>query len=94
MGYREMFAVRASGMTDRTQVDVLEALAFFQNSKTVVCFPSTDALTRVSRVNANLVRKTIRALEHVAKLSAISKVRPELLNRHLARLYAKQRRNP
>ena len=34
MGYREMFVVRASGMTDRTQVDVLEALAFFQNSKT------------------------------------------------------------
>lgn len=31
-------------------------------------------------------------IDHVAKLSAISKVRPELLNRHLARVYAKQRR--
>lgn len=51
MGYREMFVVRASGMTDRTQVDVLEALA------------------RVSRVNANLVRKTIRALEECGLVS-------------------------
>lgn len=69
MGYREMFVVRASGMTDRTQVDVLEALAFFQNSKTGMCFPSTDALARVSRVNANLVRKTIRALEECGLVS-------------------------
>lgn len=65
-----MFAVRASGMTDRAQVDVLEALAFFQNSKTGVCFPSTEALARVSRVNANLVRKTIQTLEEIGLVTS------------------------
>lgn len=71
MGYREMCRVRASGLTDRTQVDVLEALAYFQNSKTGKCFPSTEALARVSRVNPNLVRKTIRDLVQAGLVSCV-----------------------
>lgn len=71
MGYREMFEVRASGLTDRTQVDVLEALAFFKNEKTGKCFPSTEALARVSRVNPNLVRKTIRDLVNAGLVSYV-----------------------
>lgn len=63
MGYREMFVVRASGMTDRTQVDVLEALAFFLNGETGACFPSTDSIARVARLSPNIVRRSIKELE-------------------------------
>ena len=41
MSYEAMHKVRASGLSDRTQVDVLEALAFFQNPETGACYPST-----------------------------------------------------
>ena len=60
MSYEAMHKVRASGLSDRTQVDVLEALAFFLNKETGACFPSTEAISRISRVNDRLVRTTLR----------------------------------
>lgn len=60
MSYEAMYKIRASGLVDRTQVDVLEALAFFQNSDSGACFPSTEAIARVSRVNDRLVRTTLK----------------------------------
>ena len=87
MGYREMFEVRASGLTDRTQVDVLEALAFFKNAKTGKCFPSTEALARVSRVNPNLVRKTIRDLVKAGLVSYVQEPgRPRYFTLNLSKL--------
>lgn len=87
MGYRQMFTVRASGMTDRTQVDVLEAIAFFFNEKTGQCYPSTDELARISRVNSKLVRKTVRELEEAGLVSCRQQVgRPRFFTLHLEAL--------
>ena len=65
-----MYKIRASGLVDRTQVDVLEALAFFQNSDSGACFPSTEAIARVSRVNDRLVRKTLKKLHDLGYVSS------------------------
>ena len=87
MGYRQMFTVRASGMTDRTQVDVLEAIAFFFNEKTGQCYPSTEELARISRVNSKLVRKTVRELEEAGLVSCQQQVgRPRFFTLHLEAL--------
>lgn len=67
MSYEAMHKVRASGLTDRTQVDVLEALAFFLNKETGACFPSTEAISRISRVNDRLVRTTLKTLRERQK---------------------------
>lgn len=70
MSYEAMYKIRASGLVDRTQVDVLEALAFFQNSDSGACFPSTEAIARVSRVNDRLVRKTLKKLHDLGYVSS------------------------
>jgi hypothetical protein len=66
-----MHKVRASGLTDRTQVDVLEALAFFHNGKTGACFPSTEAIARISRVNDRTVRLTLKVLHDLEFISSV-----------------------
>lgn len=73
MSYEAMHKVRASGLTDRTQVDVLEALAFFHNKETGACFPSTEAIARVSRVNDRTVRLTLKTLHELGFVSSIQK---------------------
>lgn len=70
MSYEAMHKVRASGLTDRTQVDVLEALAFFLNQETGACFPSTESIARISRVNDRLVRTTLKALHDLGYVSS------------------------
>ena len=70
MSYEAMYKIRASGLVDRTQVDVLEALAFFQNSDSGACFPSTEAIARVSRVNDRLVRTTLKKLHDLGYVSS------------------------
>lgn len=70
MGYEAMHKVRASGLTDRTQVDVLEALAFFQNPETGACYPSTEKIARISRVNDRLVRTTLKVLHDLGYVSS------------------------
>lgn len=74
MSYEAMHKVRASGLTDRTQVDVLEALAFFHNGKTGACFPSTEAIARISRVNDRTVRITLKTLHDLGLISSTQKV--------------------
>ena len=71
MSFEAMHKVRASGLTDRTQVDVLEALAFFLNQETGACFPSTESIARISRVNERLVRTTLKALHDLGYVSSI-----------------------
>lgn len=73
MSYEAMHKVRASGLTDRTQVDVLEALAFFLNKETGACFPSTEAISRISRVNDRLVRTTLKTLHSLGLISSTQK---------------------
>ena len=70
MSFEAMHKVRASGLTDRTQVDVLEALAFFLNQETGACFPSTESIARISRVNDRLVRTTLKALHDLGYVSS------------------------
>lgn len=71
MSFEAMHKVRASGLSDRTQVDVLEALAFFLNQETGACFPSTESIARISRVNDRLVRTTLKALHDLGYVSSI-----------------------
>ena len=73
MSYEAMHKVRASGLSDRTQVDVLEALAFFLNKETGACFPSTEAISRISRVNDRLVRTTLKTLHSLGLISSTQK---------------------
>ena len=73
MSYEAMHKVRASGLTDRTQVDVLDSLAFFLNQGTRACFPSTDAIARVARLSPNIVRRAIKELEEDGYISTSQK---------------------
>ena len=73
MSYEAMHKVLASGLSDRTQVDVLEALAFFLNKETGACFPSTEAISRISRVNDRLVRTTLKTLHNQGLISSTQK---------------------
>lgn len=73
MSYEAMHKVRASGLSDRTQVDVLEALAFFLNKETGACFPSTESIARISRVNDRTVRITLKALHEQGLISSTQK---------------------
>ena len=63
MGFMAVYKVRGSGLTNKTTVDVLEALAFFLNEKTGACFPSTESIAKIARVHPNVVRKTLKELE-------------------------------
>lgn len=69
MGFLAVFKVRGSGLTNKTEVDVLEALAFFMNDQSGVCFPSTDAVARIARVHPNVARKTLKELEATGLIS-------------------------
>ena len=71
MSFEAMHKVRASGLSDRTQVDVLEALAFFLNQETGACFPSTESIARISRVNDRTVRLTLKSLHDLGFVSSI-----------------------
>ena len=73
MSYEAMHRVRASGLTDRTLVDVLEALAFFLNKEMGACFPSTESIARISRVNDRTVRITLKALHEQGLISSTQK---------------------
>lgn len=73
MSYEAMHKVRASGLTDRTQVDVLEALAFFLNKETGACFPSTESIARIARLSPNIARRAIKELEEVGYISTNQK---------------------
>lgn len=87
MSYEAMHKVRASGLTDRTQVDVLEALAFFLNKETGACFPSTEAISRISRVNDRLVRTTLKTLHSLGLISSTQKAgQKRYFTLHLDRL--------
>lgn len=87
MSYGAMHKVRASGLTDRTQVDVLEALAFFLNKETGACFPSTEAISRISRVNDRLVRTTLKTLHSLGLISSTQKAgQKRYFTLHLDRL--------
>ena len=70
MSYEAMHKVRASGLSDRTQVDGLEALAIFQNPETGACYPSTEKIARISRVNDRLVRTTLKVLHDLGYVSS------------------------
>lgn len=63
MSYAAMAAVRGSGLTDATTVDVLEALAFFLNDESGKCCPSTGSIARIARRSPNVVRQTLKKLE-------------------------------
>lgn len=87
MSYEAMHKVRASGLTDRTQVDVLEALAFFLNKETGACFPSTEAISRISRVNDRLVRTALKTLHSLGLISSTQKAgQKRYFTLHLDRL--------
>lgn len=87
MSYEAMHKVRASGLSDRTQVDVLEALAFFLNQETGACFPSTEAISRISRVNDRLVRTTLKTLHSLGLISSTQKAgQKRYFTLHLDRL--------
>lgn len=63
MSYAAMAAVRGSGLTDATTVDVLEALAFFLNDESGKCCPSTGSIARIARRSPNVVRQALKKLE-------------------------------
>ena len=87
MSYEAMHKVRASGLSDRAQVDVLEALAFFLNKETGACFPSTEAISRISRVNDRLVRTTLKTLHSLGLISSTQKAgQKRYFTLHLDRL--------
>lgn len=87
MSYEAMHKVRASGLSDRTQVDVLEALAFFLNKETGACFPSTEAISRISRVNDRLVMTTLKTLHSLGLISSTQKAgQKRYFTLHLDRL--------
>lgn len=87
MSYEAMHKVRASGLSDRTQVDVLEALAFFLNKETGACFPSTEAISRISRVNDRLARTTLKTLHSLGLISSTQKAgQKRYFTLHLDRL--------
>lgn len=73
MSYEAMHKVRASGLTDRTQVDVLESLAFFHNQATGACFPSTESIAKVARLSPNIARRAIKELEEGGYISTHQK---------------------
>ena len=73
MGMKSAYAVRTSGLSQATQVAVLEALAVFKNEQTGLCFPSTEKISLVSRVSIKYVRKSLRELEEAGLISSQQK---------------------
>ena len=73
MGFMAVYKVRGSGLTNKTTVDVLEALAFFLNEKTGACFPSTESIAKIARVHPNVARKTLKELEDSGFISSSQK---------------------
>lgn len=69
MSYAEMYLVRTSGLDDSTLVDVLEALACCNNSRTGKCFPSVRTIARIARRSDNVVRAAIARLVDLGYIS-------------------------
>lgn len=62
MGWKTAGLIRVSGMTDGTDVDVLEAIASFLNEEDGRCFPALESVMLVARKSRNIVRQSIKAL--------------------------------
>ena len=62
MGWKTAGLIRVSGLTDGTDVDVLEAIASFLNEEDCRCFPALESVMLVARKSRNIVRQSIKAL--------------------------------
>lgn len=62
MGWKTAGLIRVSGLTDGTDVDVLEAIASFLNEEDGRCFPALESVMLVARKSRNIVRQSIKAL--------------------------------
>lgn len=56
MGWKTAGLIRVSGLTDGTDVDVLEAIASFLNEEDGRCFPALESVMLVARKSRNIVR--------------------------------------
>ena len=73
MSYSAMGRVRGCALTDGTLVDVLEALAYSLNERTMKCCPSTETIVRLARVSKKYVRRALRTLEEQGFISSVQK---------------------
>ena len=62
MGWKTAGLIRVSGLTDGTDVDVLEAIASFLNEADGHCFPALESVMLVARKSRNIVRQSIKTL--------------------------------
>lgn len=62
MGWKTAGLIRVSGLTDGTDVAVLEAIASFLNEEDGRCFPALESVMLVARKSRNIVRQSIKAL--------------------------------
>lgn len=62
MGWKTAGLIRVSGLTDGTDVDVLEAIASFLNEEDGRCFPALESVMLVARKSRNIVRQSIKTL--------------------------------
>ena len=62
MGWKTAGLIRVSGLTDGTNVDVLEAIASFLNEEDGRCFPALESVMLVARKSRNIVRQSIKTL--------------------------------
>lgn len=65
MSYEDVDKVLNSGIEDGTLFNVLVALAFFNNDKSGLCYPSTKKISLASRRSQNVVRTAIQRLEEL-----------------------------
>lgn len=69
MGWKTAGLIRVSGLTDGTDVDVLEAIASFLNEDDGHCFPALTSVMVVARKSRNIVRQSIKDLTEQGLLS-------------------------
>lgn len=69
MSFEAVDLVLRSEIRDRTLFNVLLALAFFLNPENGDCFPSTEAISQMSRVNDRLVRTSLKRLKELGLIS-------------------------
>ena len=72
MSYEATYAVKTSGLNG-SLFYVLDAMAFFVNSETGACFPSTQAIAKMARLSPNVVRKNIQKLESLGYVESRQK---------------------
>lgn len=65
VSYEDVDKVINSGIEDGTLFNVLVALAFFNNDKSGLCYPSTKKISLASRRSPNVVRTAIQRLEEL-----------------------------